>query len=286
MDQLGRGLAAQWPRAGAGRPVPHARHRGHLHAHRGTGASRRPGPPRRIEAALHIWHEGFVADEIDAYYTHAAVRDTTGQRNRGLLRKSDLAQWRPGYDEPATVQYGRYTVAKCGPWSQGPVHLQQLAILRHLGMDGLDPESPQFVHRIAEAAKLAFADRTAWYGDPAFVEVPLQALLSEPYARTRAALINDTACPDWRPGQPEGRPPCLPDLDAARRTLAASDTRFGVGEPTFAALPPVAEWAERELFVGDTCQIDVIDRHGNMVAATPSGGWLSSSPVVPALGFP
>ena len=74
----------------------------------------------RIEAALHIWHEGFVADEIDAYYTHAAVRDTTGQRNRGLLRKSDLAQWRPGYDEPATVQYGRYTVAKCGPWSQGP----------------------------------------------------------------------------------------------------------------------------------------------------------------------
>ena len=114
----------------------------------------------------------------------------------------------------------------------------------------------------------------------------MQALLSEPYARTRAALINDTACPDWRPGQPEGRPPCLPDLDAARRTLAASDTRFGVGEPTFAALPPVAEWAERELFVGDTCQIDFIDRHGNMVAATPSGGWLSSSPVVPALGFP
>ena len=81
-----------------------------------------PGRDRRgrIEAALHIWHEGFVADEIDAYYTHAAVRDTTGQRNHGLLRKSDLAQWRPGYDEPATVQYGHYTVAKCGPWSQGP----------------------------------------------------------------------------------------------------------------------------------------------------------------------
>ncbi|WP_199839513.1 gamma-glutamyltransferase, partial [Achromobacter xylosoxidans] len=77
-----------------------------------------------------------------------------------------------------------------------------------------------------------------------------------------------------------------PDLEAAARTLAASDTRFGVGEPTFAALPPVAEWAAREIFVGDTCQIDVIDRDGNMVAATPSGGWLSSSPVVPALGFP
>ena len=159
MDQLGRGLAAQWPRAGAGRAVPHARHRSHLHTHRGTGA----GPCRdrrgRIEAALHIWHEGFVADEIDAYYTHAAVRDTTGQRNHGLLRKSDLAQWRPGYDEPATVQYGHYTVAKCGPWSQGPVHLQQLAILRHLGMDGLDPN-----HRsscIASPKPPSFASPTA-----------------------------------------------------------------------------------------------------------------------------
>jgi len=71
----------------------------------------------------------------------------------------------------------------------------------------------------------------------------------------------------------------------AERTLRTADTRFGIGEPTFAALPPVSEWAEREVFVGDTCHIDVIDKDGNMVAATPSGGWLSSSPVVPALGF-
>ena len=113
----------------------------------------------------------------------------------------------------------------------------------------------------------------------------MQALLSEPYARTRAALINDTACPDWRPGQPrDGHRACRPGRGKAH--AGGVRHRFGVGEPTFAALPPVAEWAERELFVGDTCQIDVIDRHGNMVAATPSGGWLSSSPVVPALGFP
>jgi gamma-glutamyltranspeptidase/glutathione hydrolase len=77
----------------------------------------------------------------------------------------------------------------------------------------------------------------------------------------------------------------MPDLAAATRTLRAADTRFGIGEPTFAELPPVAEWAEHELFVGDTCHIDVIDRHGNMVSATPSGGWLSSSPIVPGLGF-
>ena len=138
MDQLGRGLAAQWPRAAPDAlfrtPGIAATYTRIVEQAQAAGRDRRG----RIEAALHIWHEGFVADEIDAYYTHAAVRDTTGQRNRGLLRKSDLAQWRPGYDEPATVQYGRYTVAKCGPWSQGPVHLQQLAILRHLGMDGLD----------------------------------------------------------------------------------------------------------------------------------------------------
>jgi gamma-glutamyltranspeptidase/glutathione hydrolase len=87
------------------------------------------------------------------------------------------------------------------------------------------------------------------------------------------------------PGALGGRAPRMPDPAVAERTLTAADTRFGVGEPTFAALPPVTEWAERELFVGDTCHIDVIDRHGNMVAATPSGGWLSSSPTIPSLGF-
>ena len=201
----------------------------------------------RIDAALKGWYRGFVADAIDAYYTQESVRDTTGQRNRGLLRKADLADWRATYDEPATTQYGRYTVAKCGVWSQGPVHLQQLAMLRHLGVDSLDPTSPQFVHRIAEVAKLAFADRAAWYGDPDFVQVPLAALLSDAYAQQRAAGIGARASTTLQPGSPAGIAPRLPDLAAADRTLAASDIRFGVGEPTFAALPPVAEWAARHL---------------------------------------
>ena len=239
----------------------------------------------RIDAALDIWYRGFVADAIDDFYTHAQIRDTTGERNRGLLRKADLADWQASYDEPVTLDYGRYTVAKCGAWSQGPVHLQQLAILRELDMSGLAPDSFEFVHRVAEAAKLAFADRCAWYGDPDFVDVPVQELLSTDYARSRAAQIGRQASTMLRPGNPGGRVPRLPDLQAATRTLAQADTRYGVGEPTFAALPPVTEWAAREIFVGDTCQIDVVDRHGNMVAATPSGGWLSSSPVVPGLGF-
>lgn len=243
------------------------------------------GRRSRIDAALAAWYRGFVADEIDAFYTQAAVRDTTGRRNRGLLRKSDMADWQARYDEPVTLDYGRHTIAKCGAWSQGPVLLQQLGMLRHMDVAALAPDSPEFVHRLAEAAKLAFADRLAWYGDPDFVDVPLNALLGDAYCRARASGIGTCASTRLLPGSPLGLAPGLPDLAAAARTLTVCDTRFGVGEPTFAHLPPVAEWAAREIFVGDTCQINVIDRQGNMLAATPSGGWLSSSPAVPALGF-
>jgi gamma-glutamyltranspeptidase/glutathione hydrolase len=114
-----------------------------------------------------------------------------------------------------------------------------------------------------ECAKLAFADREAWYGDPAFVDVPLDLLLSRGYADARRALVGDAASADLRPG---GENPRLPSSVAAETAIAA-----GVGEPTRA---------------GDTCHLDVVDRHGNFVSATPSGGWLYSSPVVPGLGFP
>ena len=118
-----------------------------------------------------------------------------------------------------------------------------------------------------------------------FTEVPLAELISDHYGRSRYERIGELSAKLLDVGQPGGRQAKLPDLDAAARTLSISDTRFGVGEPTFAALPPVSEWAKREVFIGDTCHIDVIDAQGNMVAATPSGGWLSSSPVIPALGF-
>ena len=168
--------------------------------------------------------------------------------------------------------------------------LQQLGMLRHAGLEQHAPGSAEFVHRVTEAAKLALADRFAWYGVAPGARADLAqlqtALLSDDYLRARWAQVDvQRASTTLQPGQPLGQAPALPDLAVSARSLRNADTRFGIGEPTFANLPPVTEWADREIFVGDTCHIDVIDRHGNMVAATPSGGWLSSSPAIPALGF-
>jgi gamma-glutamyltranspeptidase/glutathione hydrolase len=239
----------------------------------------------QIDAAMDCWYRGFVAREIDSYCRNTPVRDTTGDKHTGLLRYEDMAAWQPDVEAPATLDFGRYTVAKCNIWSQGPVLLQQLGMLRQAELEQHAPDSVEFVHRIAEACKLAMADRLAWYGDPRFTASPLAALLDGGYLAGRAQRIGERASRSIDPGMPGGMAPRLPDLEAAVRTLQRADVRFGVGEPTFAELPPVSEWAERELFVGDTCHVDVIDRHGNMVAATPSGGWLSSSPTIPALGF-
>lgn len=239
-----------------------------------------------IDAALRCWYQGFVAREIDSYYRNEKVRDSTGESHSGLLRYEDMAGWSAGVEDPLTLDYGRYTVAKCGFWSQGPVFLQQLGMLRHAGLENHAPHTAGFVHRVTEVAKLAMADRLAWYGDAPGADREAQlALLSDDYLRSRWNLVGDTASGSLLPGSPLGREPRLPDLAVAERTLRQADARFGIGEPTFAALPPVEDWAEREIFVGDTCHIDVIDRNGNMVSATPSGGWLSSSPAVPALGF-
>ena len=239
-----------------------------------------------IDAALRIWYQGFVAREIDDYYRNNALLDCSGEPHFGLLRHDDMAGWSATVDTPLTLDFGRYTVAKCGFWSQGPLCLQQLGMLRHADLGSHAPGSAQFVHRIVEAAKLALADRMAWYGSaPGASAAAQQALLSADYLQLRWGSVEARASREMRPGRPADAALRLPDLDVSRRTLLAADTRYGVGEPTFAELPPLGQWAEREVFVGDTCHIDVIDRDGNMVAATPSGGWLSSSPVVPALGF-
>ncbi len=229
----------------------------------------------RIDAARNAWYRGFVAEAIDGFFRSTEVLDTSGRRHRGLLTGADMARWAASVDEPLAYDYRGHTVLKCGPWSQGPAFLQQLALLKGFGIGGLDPVGAPFVHLVVECAKLAFADREAYYGDPDFVEVPLGHLLSDAYNAERRALVGADASLALRPGTVPGFTPRV-DHDAARR-LELMTRAPGVGEPTVARLGASG---------GDTCHVDVIDRHGNMVSATPSGGWLQSSPVVPELGFP
>jgi gamma-glutamyltranspeptidase/glutathione hydrolase len=229
-----------------------------------------------IERARRIWSQGFVAEAIDTFYSTQELMDVSGKRNKGLLRGDDMAKWQATIEEPLTYDYGRYTVCKAGPWAQSPVTLQQLALLKGFNLDGVDPMSPDFIHTVVEASKLAFADREAFYGDPKFVDVPMQTLLSDAYNADRRKLIDPAkASLDQRPGKVEGYGGIvkLRRADGSRAAVAAS----GAGEPTVGRMGQMS---------GDTVHFDIVDREGNMVSATPSGGWLHGSPVVPELGFP
>ncbi|HEV3066596.1 MAG TPA: gamma-glutamyltransferase family protein [Streptosporangiaceae bacterium] len=228
------------------------------------------GREAQIEAARRAFYAGFVAEEIGSYLARAQVMDGTGDRHAGLLTAADLAAWRASTEAPASAGYAGLTVCKTGPWGQGPVFLQQLQLLAGLGLGEMAPGGVDHIHTVVECAKLAFADREAWYGDPDFADVPLADLLSPQYAAQRRALVGQTASGDLRPGSPGGRQPVLPDFATAPRPGVAAGA--WAGEPTLA-------------HSGDTCHVDAADRFGNLVAATPSGGWLQSSPVIPGLGF-
>ena len=198
-----------------------------------------------LDRARRIFYEGFVADEIDRF----------SREQGGFLTRDDLAGWRATFESPVTVDYRGVTVCKTGPWGQGPVALQQLRLLE--GYDVGSLEEGDLMHVVTEAAKLAFADRDACYGD---ADVPLDVLLSTDYADERRILIGEEASGELRPGL--GRLPAI--RDPSNRLL------LGSGEPS----------------LGDTVHLDVADRFGNLISATPSGGWLQSSPTIPALGWP
>jgi gamma-glutamyltranspeptidase/glutathione hydrolase len=228
----------------------------------------------RIDGARNAWYRGFVAEAIGKFFGGEPVLDCSGERHAGFLSADDMARWAASVEDPVSTEYGPHTVLKCGPWSQGPVFLQQLALLRGIDIAAMDPLGPDFMHTVVESAKLAFADREAYYGDPDFVQVPLAELLSPAYNDMRRKLIGERASMELRPGAIEGYNPRV-DHDAASR-LPMLSREPGVGEPTVARLGVIG---------ADTCHLDVIDRDGNMVSATPSGGWMQSSPVVPELGF-
>ncbi len=214
-------------------------------AGKSAGGDRRAG----LQAVRDMFYRGDIAAEIDMY----------SRKHDGLLRRSDLERFETRLEEPAALDYRDTTVFKCGPWNQGPVMLQALAILENFDLKAMGHHSADYLHTLVETVKLAYADREQYYGDPEQVRVPLAGLLSKDYARRRAGLIDMAAAnPELRPGNPEA------------------------GE----ALLPAGERLGGKSWGDGTVHVDVIDKAGNMVAFTPSGAWLKTAEVMPALGFP
>jgi gamma-glutamyltranspeptidase/glutathione hydrolase len=214
----------------------------------------------QIQRARDVFLRGFVAEAIDAHLRVPAL-DTSGRRHSGLMSGADLAAYAATVERPTTLDYRGHTVCKTAFWGQGPVMLQLLALLDGFDLEAMGRDSGTFVHTVVECMKLAFADREAWYGDGA----PPGDLLDPAYAAERRRLVGHDASLELRPGAAAaGSFPWLPHIEAAPAGALA-----GVGEPTS----------------GDTTHVDVVDAEGNMVSATPSGGWLQSSPAIRGLGF-
>jgi gamma-glutamyltranspeptidase / glutathione hydrolase len=209
-----------------------------------------------IQAAIDYFYVGPIAQRAVQFATDNAFLDDSGEAHTGLLSLEDFAEFGARgtrVEEPVSASYRGIEVLKCGPWSQGPVFLQQLKLLEGFDLAALGHNTAAYLHTYLEAAKLAFADRERYYGDPQFVDVPLQRLLSDDYAAERRKLI------DPRRASLEQR--------AGEVHAGATSDRWPV-------------------VTGDTTHVDAVDRWGNLFAATPSGGWIGSSPVVEGLGFP
>ncbi len=234
-----------------------------------------PDVGAQAEAARSSWGHGFVAEAVDSF-RHREWRHSGGQVLPGLVAGSDLAAFSATWEDAVVAQWQGVEVAKTDLWGQGPALLQVLGMLDRLGPEALDPSTEQGVHAITEVWKLAMADREAWFGDRSPLDV--DDLLAADYLASRAGLVGPEADLGLRPGSPGGREPVL--SRHVRRLLAGEPTGVATdvttGEPT----------VQRDGAVrGDTCHIDVVDRWGNMISATPSGGWLQSSPTIPELGF-
>jgi gamma-glutamyltranspeptidase/glutathione hydrolase len=215
--------------------------------------ARKNGREAGLQAARDYFYSGPIAQKIIKFMQRFLCRDVYGQEHHGLLSLEDLAEYNARFEEPATVKYGAYDVYKCGPWTQGPVLLEHLNLLEGFDLRRMGHNTVDYLHTWVECAKLAFADREQYYADPDFVKVPLDRLLSKEYADHRRALVDpDHASMELRPG---GTAPSKPKSE-------------NVGQSE-----------------GDTVHLEAVDKFGNMISATPSGGWISTSPVIPGLGF-
>ena len=213
------------------------------------------GREAAIDAAIESFYRGPIAERLASFASSTKVRDAMGV-HRGLLAADDLARHRTRVEPARSVCYRGIDVYKCDSWTQGPVFLQQLNLLEGFDLAAMGHNSPDYIHTVLEAAKLAFADRETYYGDPNFAEVPMAGLLSKEYARARRGLIDPLqASASLRPGE-----------DIAPGPVERREADGG--------------------YAGDTTHLDVIDADGAMISATTSGGWIPTSPVVPGLGFP
>jgi gamma-glutamyltranspeptidase / glutathione hydrolase len=216
-------------------------------------SARSRGREAGLAAARDLFYRGEIAREIAAFY----------QSEGGLLTYDDLASFRAQVEEPVRARFHEYDVYTCGPWCQGPVLAQALTLLADHDLRALGLNSPAYVHVLTEALKLAFADRERYYGDPEFVDVPMEALLSAEYARGRLELIH----PDKAQS---GMPPA-----------GAPGSGNGAAVP-WRGLQPAMEPAGTDLL--DTSYLCVVDRNGNVFSATPSDG-CTQAPVVPGTGL-
>ncbi len=215
-----------------------------------------------LQAAHDVFYRGELTAEMVAFQKGFPCMDANGVMSPGLLELDDFAAFRPVVEEPAHTSYRGVDVYKVGFWSQGPVLLQALNLLEGYDVRGLGHNTPPYLHLLAEAMKLAFADREWYYADPDFVGVPEEGLLSKRYAEERRALI-DLSKPSLklRPGDP---------YPFQSRQVAHAPVPDDV---VFRPDPP------------GTTGTRVADREGNVFSATPSGGWFTASPIVAGLGF-
>ena len=204
-----------------------------------SGASRAAA----IDAVADYFYRGEVAHRIDAFM----------QANGGLLRYEDMAAFKLQPEEPLSTEYHNYKVYKPGFWTQGPTMLETLNILEGFDLRSMGFNSADYIHTITEALKLAYADRDTYFGDPKFVNVPADTLLSKAYAAERRKEIGKTASMDFVPGLINGKRGKHPtEMDIARTKI------------------------DDALMASDTTCIDAIDKDGIVFSATPSGAWLPS----------
>lgn len=218
----------------------------------------------RTAAAGGATREQAIRAGRDAFYKSDIARRIAAATSEagGVLTEEDLASYQGKIEKPLSVSYRGYQVYKAGPWNQGPVLLQTLALLEGFNLRAMGAGSPDAVHTIVEAVKLAYADRDKYYGDPDFVQVPMAGLLSTPYTTSRRALIDPArASLEQRPGRPEG-------VSGTEPLLLASGPQPSVS----ADVRGEASEADRE--TGDTTSVQAVDAAGNLFSATPSSGWL------------